>query len=112
MTDLPSRLSQRDTRVTFRARGEDARAELKEAIDRGYVHVLFTETQGGTEVGFTLDAARSDLAGARWASGEGTVRLAGDLKLDGVPLRCVAEIDLASIEGTGRLEVREAASAA
>src|SRR5687768_5494112 len=81
MSDLPDRLSQGNTKVTFRARREDARAELKEAIDRKYVHVLFTETQGGTELGFKLDEAQSDLTGADWERGEGTVRLVGDLKL-------------------------------
>ena len=112
MTDLPTRLSQGNTQVTFRARRGDARAELKEAIDRKYVHVLFTETQGGTELGFHLDEAASDLTGAQWERGEGTIRLAGDLKLDGVPMRCVAEIDLASVEGVGRLEPREVSAAA
>src|SRR4051812_43617546 len=57
MTDLPTRLSQGNTKVTYRARRGDARAELKEAVDRKYVHVLFTETQGGTELGFPLDEA-------------------------------------------------------
>ena len=112
MTDLPTRLSQGNTRVTFRARRDDARAELKEAIDRKYVHVLFTETEGGTELGFQLDEARSDLTGARWEQGEGTIRLAGDLKLDGVPVRVVAEIDLATVEGVGRLEIREVSAPA
>lgn len=112
MTDLPTQLSQGNTKVTFRARRGDARAELREAVDRGYVHVLFTETQGGTEVGFPLDEALSDLAGAGWDRAEGTVRLAGDLNLDGVPVRCVAEIDLASLQGVGRLEPRAAAATA
>ena len=112
MSDLPTRLSQGNTKVTFRARRGDARAELKEAIDRKYVHVLFTETQGGTELGFQLDEAQSELTGADWERGEGTIRLVGDLKLDGVPVRCVAEIDLASVEGVGRLEVREASATA
>jgi hypothetical protein len=111
MTDLPNRLSQGDTRVAFRARREDARVELREAIDRKYVHVLFTETEGGTEVGFRLDEEQSDVTDADWERGEGSVRLAGDLKLDGVPLRCVAEIDLASAEGVGRLEAREVGAA-
>jgi hypothetical protein len=112
MTDLPTRLSQGNTKVTYRARHGDARAELKEAVDRKYVHVLFTETQGGTELGFPLDEAQSDLAGADWERGEGTVRLVGGLKLDGVPVRCVVEIDLATVEGVGRLELHEAAAAA
>ena len=112
MTDLPTLLSQGNSKVTFRARRDDARTELRDAVDRGYVHVLFTETQGGTEVGFPLDAAQSDLTGAAWSRGEGTVRLAGDLNLDGAPVRCVAEIDLASLEGVGRLEPRAAGATA
>src|SRR5688572_33497783 len=40
------------------------------SIDRKYVHVLFTETQGGTELGFQLDEARSELTGADWERGE------------------------------------------
>src|SRR5688572_15387898 len=110
MTDLPTRLSQGNTKVTFRARREDARAELKEAIERKYVHVLFTETQGGTELGFPLDEARSNLSGASWDAGEGSVHLEGELKLDGVRVRCVADIDLSTVEGQGRLVVLDEAA--
>jgi hypothetical protein len=102
MTDLPHRLSQSNMKVTFRPRRGDARTELTEAVGRKYVR--FTEMQDGTGPGFQLDEARPDLAGTRWERGEGTLRLAGDLKLDGVPLRVVAGIDLASVEGVGRLE--------
>jgi hypothetical protein len=112
MSDLPNRLSQGDTRVTFRARQGDARTELREAVDRKYVHVLFTETRSGTELGFSLDEEQSDLTRADWERGEGTIRLVGNLKLDGVPVRCVAEIDLASVEGVGRLEVLGAGATA
>ncbi len=106
MSELVERLSQGDHKVTYRPRRDDARSELREAIDRNYVHVLFTETRGGTELGFQLDRERSDLSSANWETGEGTVHLEGDLKLDGVPVRCVADLDLASVEGTGRLVVR------
>jgi hypothetical protein len=111
MSELPFRLSQGDHPVTYRARRGDARLELKEAIDRKYVHVLFTETRGGTELAFTLDEALSNLSAADWEKGEGTVRLVGTLKFDGVPLRCVADIDVSTVEGTGHLEVLEPAPA-
>lgn len=107
MSDLVQRLSQGDSKVTYRARRDDVRAELKEAIERKYVHVLFTETRGGTELGFQLDEARSDLSGANWDAGEGSVHLEGELKLDGVRVRCVADLDLATVEGRGRLVVVE-----
>lgn len=84
---------------------------MRNLAEKG-LRVLFTETQGGTELGFPLDEARSDLSGAQWERGEGTIRLAGDLKLDGVPVRCMAELDLASLKGVRRLETREAGAAA
>ncbi len=112
MSDLPHRLAQGEHKVTYRSRRDDARAELKEAIDRKYVHVLFPETRGGTELGFELDGARSDLSGANWESGEGRVHLEGELKLDGVRVRCVADIDLGSVEGTGHLVVLDGEPAA
>lgn len=107
MSELTNRLSQGDHAVTYRPRSEDARAELREAIDRKYVHVLFTGTRGGTELGFALDPDGSDLSAADWEQHRGTVRLAGELKLDGVPVRCVAEIDLSSMEGTGHVVILE-----
>jgi hypothetical protein len=76
-------------------------------VDRNYVHVKFTETRGGTELGFRLEPEYSDLSKADWANGKGEVRLAGRLKLDGVPVRCVADIDLAKQEGWGHLEILE-----
>jgi hypothetical protein len=107
MSELVNRLSQGDHEVTYRPRSGDARAELREAIDRNYVHVFFKGTRGGTELGFAIDADRSDLSAADWDQHRGTVRLVGELKLDGVPVHCVAEIDLGSMEGTGRLVVLE-----
>lgn len=107
MSELPYKLSKGEHRVTYRARRGDARAELEEAIDRRYVHVLFTETRGGTELGFQLDEDRSDLTRADWGLGGGSVHLEGQLKLDGVPVRCVADLDLDTVEGLGHLDVLE-----
>jgi hypothetical protein len=112
VSDLPTRLSQGDHPVTYRARGGDARTELREVIDRQYVHVLFTGTQGGTELGFRPDPARSDVSSASWETGEGVVHLEGELNIDGVQVRCVADIDLATVEGTGRLEILQESAAA
>ncbi len=105
MSELLQRLSQGDNRITYRPKRDDARTELRAAIEREYVHVLFTETRGGTEMGFPLDAMRSDLSGANWEEGEGSIHLEGELSLDGVPVRCVADLDLRTMEGSGRLKV-------
>jgi hypothetical protein len=107
MSELPHKLSKGDHRVIFRKIQEDGVQELKECIDRDYVHIKFTETQGGTELGFKLDPEHTDLEGADWEKGEGKIRLAGNLILDYVKVRCVADLDLATLEGKGHLDILE-----
>lgn len=107
MSELPYKLSKGDHKVIYRPIRDDARGELKAAIDRKYVHVKFTETRGGTELGFPLDEERSDLSKADWDEGKGAVHLVGELNLDGVSVRCVADIDLGKVEGKGHLEILE-----
>lgn len=109
MSELPYKLSKGEHRVIISAVRDNPLAELKAAIDRNFVHVKFTETRGGTELGFRLDPQHSDLSKADFAQGSGEIRLAGNLKLDGVPVRCVAEVDLAKMEGWGHLEILEEA---
>jgi uncharacterized protein YbdZ (MbtH family) len=105
--DLVRKLAEGEHRVVFRARGDDPVGELKRCIDRDYVHVKFTETRGGTELGFRLDGERTDLSRADFANGKGRVHLAGRLTLDYVPVRCEAALDLESMEGTGHLVILE-----
>jgi hypothetical protein len=80
---------------------------LKAAVDRAYVYIKFTETRGGTELGIRLIPDMSDLTKADWESGTGSIHIVGDLVLDYVPVRFHGDIDLASLAGTGRLEIRE-----
>ena len=105
MSELPHKLSAGRHQIVYRPKRGDARTELKEAVERKYVHVLFSETRGGTELGFGLDEARSDLSKADWQEGKGSVHLEGTLKLDGVPVRCVADLDVATVKGEGHLEI-------
>ena len=58
--------------------------------------------------GFPLDEEKSDLSSGNLDSGEGQIRLAGRLNLDGVDVRCVADVNLAEMAGTGRLEILDA----
>src|SRR4051794_9289230 len=55
---------------------------FKAAVDRGYVHVKFIHTRGGTELGVRIDPELSDLSGANWQDGTGSIRIAGVLVLD------------------------------
>ena len=71
--------------------------------EMGYVLVKFTETRGGTELGFPLDRDKSDISKADFDSGTGTVHVEGNLILNDDPVRFIADIDLATLKGTGRL---------
>ncbi|WP_328497870.1 hypothetical protein OHS59_38070 [Streptomyces sp. NBC_00414] len=83
---------------------EELRVRLE---DIGTVFVKFTETRGGTDLGIRLDREASDFAGADFDEGIGTVHVEGTLVLNDDPVRCVADIDLATLRGTGRLVVVE-----
>jgi uncharacterized protein YbdZ (MbtH family) len=76
---------------------------FKEAIDRDYIHVKFTKTKGGTELRVRLDRKACDFSKADFENGIGTVHIEGGLTLDYVKVRCIADIDLKTFEGTGRL---------
>lgn len=101
---LVDRLSIGDHKIVVSQRPEPTVKALKEAIDNGYVRVKFTETKGGTELGFKVDPEASDLNGANFDEGTGKVRVAGGLTLDYVKVRCIADIDLKTLDGVGHLE--------
>ncbi|MEM7049896.1 MAG: MbtH domain protein [Acidobacteriota bacterium] len=103
MSDLVERLTNRQS-IEASLRPEPNLELFKACIDRGYVHLKFTETRGGTELGVRLDDQASNLAEADFEAGEGTVHLCGDLTLDYVRVRCHGSIDLATFKGTGYLE--------
>lgn len=78
---------------------------FKAAIDRGYVHVKFMDTRGGTELGVRLDTATCDFEGADFENGTGKVRLTGDLTLNFQPVLCEAVVDLETLAGEGKLNL-------
>ncbi|MFB9928488.1 hypothetical protein ACFORO_29390 [Amycolatopsis halotolerans] len=87
-------------------------AELHRRVDElGFVFVKFTGTTGGTDLGVRLDRERCALDGADFAQGSGCVHLEGSLVLNDEPVLCVADIDLATLSGTGRLMATTGAGA-
>ena len=103
MDELVQRLSEGDHPIVTQ-RYQTA-AELKHAIDRGYVLVKFTDTRGGTELGFRLDNALTNLGNADFGQPSGVVHLAGNLTLNYVKVRGIADVDVATFEGKGHLEI-------
>lgn len=108
---LVDRLSVGDHRIVVSQRPQPSVKALKEAIDGGYVRVKFTETQGGTELGFKVQKDACDLSEANFDEGTGKARVVGSLTLDYVKVRCIADIDLQTLEGLGHLEKVQEASA-
>jgi len=108
---LVDRLCVGDHPLEVSQRPEPSAKALKEALDNGYLRVKFTDTQGGTELGFRVDKEASDLAEANFEEGTGHVRVIGGLSLDYTKVRCIANIDLKTLDGLGHLEKVEAAGA-
>jgi hypothetical protein len=85
-------------------RPEPTAGALQAALDRGVVHVKFVNTRGGTELGVRVNAAETNLTGADFAAGRGTVRLVGTLTLDFIPVRFEGVLALDTLRGTGSLQ--------
>lgn len=101
---LVDRLCEGDHPVEVALRPNRTVKLFKEAIDRDYVHIKFSETKGGTELGFRLTPGTSDFSAADFENGKGTVHLEGDLTLDYVRVTCVADLDLSTLAGKGHLK--------
>jgi len=100
---LVDRLCEGEHRVEAGLRPEKTVKRFKEAIDRNYVHINFTDTRGGTELGVRLDTDSCNFSKADFEKGSGSVHVEGGLTLDYVKVRCIADISLDRLEGIGHL---------
>lgn len=105
---LVDKLCEGDHPIEAGLRPERTVKLFKEAIDLNYVHIKFTKTRGGTELGFKLNRDACDFSRADFENGNGMVHVEGGLTLDYVKVKCLADIDLKTLEGTGHLEKVEA----
>jgi hypothetical protein len=104
MNALVKYLCQGEHPIEALLRPERSAQRLKECIDRDFVNVRFTDTRGGTELGFRVDRQASDFTNASSDLTEGKIKLVGCLTLDYVKVQCVAELDLRTLSGSGHLE--------
>jgi hypothetical protein len=104
MSELVQMLSSGRHQVEVSLRPERTVKALKDCLDRGYVHVKFTNTRGGTELDIPLDRARSDFSKADLEGETGRLTLVGEIKLDFVDVRCTADLGLPDMRGEGWLE--------
>jgi len=92
MNGLVQRLSQGDHPVEASLRPDKTAAALKECIDRGYVHIKFINTQGGTDLGVRLDPAASNFNSGDFERQTGKVHLVGNLTLNYSLELCKSEL--------------------
>jgi uncharacterized protein YbdZ (MbtH family) len=109
-SSLASRLSNDEHEVEVWLGSEPSFDAFLGSIARKYVHVRFPNTRGGTTLGFTLDGGRSVLPADLLEQRNGAVKLVGELTLDYVKCRCVADVELGTLKGTGHLEILPDAS--
>jgi len=107
MSQLVNKLAEGNHPVEVSIRPEKTVEAFKECIDRGYVHIKFPDTRGGTELGVRLDRQASDISSADFANKSGDVHIVGGLTLDYAKVRCVADINLGTLAGKGHLELVE-----
>ena len=106
--DLVQRLADGSHPVEVSLRPEPSVAGLKDRLELGYVHIKFTDTKGGTELGVQVDTDTTNLADADFEQQVGKAHIVGGLTLNYTKVRCVADIDLATLKGEGHLELVEA----
>jgi hypothetical protein len=103
LNDLIQRLTVEHQQVVVGGPDPSVDELQKRATEIGYVFIKFVDTRGGTELGVRVDQAATDLSHADFANGSGSAHIEGRLTLDYVKVRCIADIDLASLSGTGHL---------
>ncbi len=104
MSELVNKLAAGKHPVEAVLRPHRTPAAFKESIQRGYVHIKFTDTIGGTELGVNLETDGVDLRQADFEMGQGQITVKGSLTLDYVPVKCWAVIELSDLKGHGWLE--------
>jgi hypothetical protein len=103
MNELVERLSQGDHPVTVGGPKPSLDEFRKRVEDMGYVFIKFTDTRGGTDLGVRIDKSATDLRRAHFDQAKGIAHIEGTLILNYVKVRCVADIQLETLDGTGHL---------
>lgn len=107
MDELVQRLAEGEHPVSVGGPKPSLEGFKKRVTDMGYVFIKFTGTRGGTDLGVRVDKNATELSRANFEQGNGSVHVEGTLTLNYTKVRCVADIDLSTLNGTGHLVVLE-----
>ena len=102
MDELVKKLSNGVHPIKFESRTEEIQ-EIKDRLDDGFVFATFTKTRGGTELGINVEKDLTDISKADFEKGKGHLHISGTCELNYHKIRCVADVDFTSREGTGYL---------
>src|SRR5215831_7566235 len=99
MNELVQHLADGDHPVTVGGPKPSLEEFQKRIEDMKYVFIKFTATRGGTDLGVRVDPTATDLTQADFAEGTGIAHIEGILTLNYTKVRCIAEIDLSTLNG-------------
>lgn len=103
--DLVARLSSCEQPVEVVLEGDSVSAGFKKQLALGVVKLKFTDTRGGTQLSVPLDPKLCDFCEANSDEANGRIRIGGTLALDYFAVRCLAEVELRTLRGLGKLEI-------
>ena len=106
INELVERLSKDKHEVVIGHRDEPYE-EIKQRIEDGYIHIKFTQTKGGTELGINVDLNNTNVKELDFDKKKGLLHIEGTTNLNYNEVRCIADIDLATKKGEGYLKVVE-----
>ena len=69
---------------------------LRWAIEDGYIHIKFTQTRSGTELGINVDLNSTNVKDLDFTIGQGLLHIEGTTNLNYNAVRLIVDIDLAS----------------
>ena len=104
INELVKRLSEGKHEVVIGHRDEPYE-EIKERIEDGYIHIKFTQTRGGTELGINVDLNSTNIQDLDFTKGEGLLHIEGTTNVNYNAVKLIADIDLASRKGEGYLQI-------
>jgi hypothetical protein len=107
MDELVQRLAEGEHPVSVGGPRPSLEEFKKRVTEMGYAFIKFTGTRGETDLGVRIDTEATDLSQANFEQGSGLAHIEGALTLNYVKVRCIANIDLATLNGTGHLVALE-----
>ncbi len=107
MDELVQRLTTGDHPVTVGGPKPSLEEFQRRIEEMGYVFIKFTGTRGGTDLGVRVDKQTTNLSQAYFEQRTGVAHVEGTLTLNYVKVRCVADIDMETLNGTGHLVALE-----